>query len=132
LAGFVANAASPNGRAGTMPAFYDDEEFLINFKEIGDKAAAALLVHNASINVIYVHDDPLPDGSMFIAVLDAIQGDGFNPLWLEVEIEFTPDHTPRQLFSDTEIDEALDAGEITIRGSGEVYRCSVIGPPAAD
>jgi len=29
----AAFAASENGRAGTMPAFYDDELFTINFKE---------------------------------------------------------------------------------------------------
>ena len=128
LASFVASAASTNGRSGTMPAFYDDVEFTINFKEMPDDAAASLLAHNGSVNVIYVHDDPLPDGSMFVAVLDAIQGDGFNPLWLEVEIEFLPGHAPHQFFSDTEVDEALEAGEITLESSGEVYRCSVIGP----
>jgi hypothetical protein len=128
LAGLTAQAENPNGRAGTMPAYYDEELFTINFKEEPDTAAAALLAHNESINVIYVFEDALPDGSMFVAVIDAIQGDGFNPLWLEVEIEFTPGHPPHQFFSDEEIDDAVESGEITLDSEGEVYRCSVIGP----
>jgi hypothetical protein len=128
LASSVATAESLNGRAGTMPAYYDGELFTVNFKEEPDDAAAKLLAQNKSINVIYVFDEPLPDGSMFVAVLDAIQGDGFNPLWLEVEIEFTAGHTPHQFLSDEEIEDALDSGEITLDSEGEVYRCAVIGP----
>lgn len=128
LAGSVSHAASLNGRAGAMPTYYDGQLFSINFKELPDGAAAKLLRHNKSINVIYVFDDPLPDGGMFVSVIDAIQGDGFNPLWLEVEIEFTSGHAPHQFFSDEEIDDALAAGEITLDSEGEVYRCSVIGP----
>jgi len=61
-------------------------------------------------------------------VLDAIQGDGFNPLWREVQITFKAGHAPRQLFSDTEVADAAAAGEITLAPTDEVYRCSVIGP----
>ena len=60
-------------------------------------------------------------------MIDAIPGDGFNPVWEEVQITFTPGHTPRQLFSDDEIFDALSAGEITIELTGEVYWCPVIG-----
>ena len=125
----VASAASPNGRGGIMPAIYDGESFLINFFEL-ENAAESLIDHNASINVIYMSEDLLPGGEMFVAVLDAIQGDGFNPLWLEAEIEFTPGHTPRQLMSDDEIDDAVASGEITLTFTDEVYRCAVIGPKA--
>ena len=125
----VASAASPNGRGGVMPAIYDGESFLINFFEL-ENAAESLIDHNASINVIYMSEDLLPGGEMFVAVLDAIQGDGFNPLWLEAEIEFTPGHTPRQLMSDDEIDDAVASGEITLTFTDEVYRCAVIGPKA--
>jgi hypothetical protein len=124
----VAFSGSPNGRAGAMPAFYDGKLFTINLKELSESASESLIAHNQSINFIYVHDDPLPDGKPFTAVIDAIQGDGFNPLWLEVEIEFTPGHTPRQLLSDEEIEDAFDNGEIDLEFTGEVYRCSVIGP----
>src|ERR1043166_8428192 len=121
-------AQSDNGRAGTMPAIYDGQLLTINLKEISDTAAESLAANNGSLNTIYVSEDLLPDGSHFVAVLDAIQGDGFNPLWLEVEIEFTAGHTPRQLQSDDEIDAAAANGEITLSSEGEVYRCSVIGP----
>jgi hypothetical protein len=122
------SAGSVNGRAGAMPAFYDDELFTINFKQLSPRAAAPLLVHNTSINVIFMSDEGLPGGEPFISVLDAIQGDGFNPLWLEVQVHFTAGHTARQLTSDTEILEAVANGEITLEPTDEVYRCSVIGP----
>jgi len=67
-------------------------------------------------------------GVMFTSVLDAIQGDGFNPLWREVQITFNAGHTPRQLFSDNEVADAAAAGEIRLAPTDEVYRCSVIGP----
>jgi hypothetical protein len=124
----LASGASSAGRAGVMPALYDGDLFTINFFELSEKAAESLIEHNASINVIFTSEDLLPGGGMFVAVLDAIQGDGFNPLWLEVEIEFTPGHTPRQLMSDEDIEDALAAGEITLTATDEVYRCSVIGP----
>src|SRR5262245_3835115 len=53
-------AASENGRAGVMPAYYDGELFTINFKEQPGGAEKALLAHNGSINVIYMSDDGLP------------------------------------------------------------------------
>src|SRR5262245_11941437 len=98
-------ASSLNGRAGAMPAIYDGQLFTINLMEKPDNAAESLLDHNQSINTIYESDALIgPDNTPFIAVLDAIQGDGFNPLWLEVEIEFTAGHPPRQLQSDDDID----------------------------
>src|SRR5438128_2033775 len=121
-------AASDNGRAGAMPAYYDGELFTINFKELSAGAETALLANNGSINVIYMSDAGLPGGLPFVSVLDAIQGDGFNPLWVEVQISFTAGHTPRQLTSDTDVLAAAASGEITLSGTGEVYRCAVIGP----
>src|SRR5262249_23193574 len=121
-------AGNANGSAGDMPAYYDHHLLTINFKELPDDAAADVLANNPSINVSFMSEDPLPDGSEFVAVLDAIQGDGFNPLWVEAEIEFTAGHTPRQLFSDDEIADAVQSGEITLKFTDEVYRCSVVGP----
>jgi len=126
--GRVPAAGNDNGRAGTMPAFYDDELFTVNFKEL-TQAEAKLLVHNRSLNVIYMSDEGLPGGHPFMAVLDAIQGDGFNPLWLEVQVIFNDGFTPRQLTSDTDIEDAAIAGEVSLVVTDEVYRCSVIGPP---
>jgi len=118
-----------NGSAGAMPAFYDDQLFTINFKELPPSGEAAVLASNKSINVIYMCDaceGALPGGASFVSVIDAIQGDGFNPLWQEVQIVF--DGAPEQLTSDTDILAAASAGEITLMPTTEVYRCSVIGP----
>jgi len=123
-----AAAASENGAAGDMPAYYDAQLFTINFKELPAGGESATLRHNSSINFIFMSDEGLPGGQPFISVLDAIQGDGFNPLWVEVQISFTSGHTPRQLFSDDEIADAAEAGEITLTPTGEVYRCAVVGP----
>ena len=121
-------AAATNGRGGVMPAYYDAQLFTINFKEEPGGAEQALLAHNGSINTIYMCDACEAAGFMFTSVLDAIQGDGFNPLWREVQITFRAGHAPRQLFSDTEVADAAAAGEITLAPTDEVYRCSVIGP----
>ena len=123
----TASAGNSNGVAGAMPAFYDDELFVINFKEMPADAEQALLDHNGSINTIYTSEATLPDGSMFVAVLDAIQGDGFNPLWQEVEITFNKGVTPSQLTSDNDVLAAAAAGDIELTATGEVYRCAVIG-----
>src|ERR1043165_1583692 len=121
-------AGSENGSAGEMPSYYDGELFTINFMELPPGGEAATLQNNGSINLIYMSDDGLPGGQPFISVIDAIQGDGFNPLWVEVQIHFTAGHTPRQLGSDDEIADAFANGEITLEFTDEVYRCSVVGP----
>ena len=84
---------------------------------------SAVLANNSSLNIIYMCDAC----SGFVSVLDAIQGDGFNPLWQEVQIQFNPGFTPHELTSDTDILEAEASGEITLTPTNEVYRCSVIG-----
>lgn len=119
--------ASLNGAGGNMPAYYDGKLYLINFMELSSKAETATLAHNGNYNFIYQSDPGLPGGQPFVSVIDAIPGDGFNPLWLEVQVAFTAGHTPRQLYSDTEIDAAVGAGEITLEPTGEMYRCSVMG-----
>src|SRR2546427_12570718 len=128
LLSLPARAASPNGSAGQMPAYYDHELFTINFMELPSGGESTVLQNNRSINTIFMSDAGLPGGQPFVSVLDAIQGDGFNPLWLEVQINFTAGHTPRQLFSDDEIANAFAAGEITLTPTDELYRCSVVGP----
>jgi len=128
VAALSAYAGSANGSASDMPAFYDHQLFTINFAELPPGGEGANLQNNGSINTIYMSDAGLSNGTEpFISVLDAIQGDGFNPLWLEVQINFTAGHTPRQLFSDNEVADAASAGEITLTPTGELYRCSVVG-----
>jgi hypothetical protein len=120
-------AQNPNGSAGQMPAYYDDVLFTINFKELPRGGEASVLNHNKSINTIYMSDQAEAAGFMFISVLDAIQGDGFNPLWNEVQITFVT--IPIQQFtSDNDILAAAAAGEIVLTPTTEVYRCSVVGP----
>jgi hypothetical protein len=121
-------AGSPNGVAGLMPAFYDGVLFNINFKELPTGGEASTLNHNKSINTIYMSDQFMDlTGHMFISVIDAIQGDGFNPLWNEVQIVFPNASAARQFTSDTDILAAADAHQIQLVPTNEVYRCSVIG-----
>ena len=115
--------------ARTMPpmkAYYDAALFTVNMKQMPGNATQALLAHNGSINEIYASND-LDEPQTFIPVINAIQGDGFNPLWVQFFIVFKVGSTPHQFFSDTEVDAAVASGEITLTNTGEVYRCSVIG-----
>jgi hypothetical protein len=125
----VAAVRSMNGAAGQMPAYYDGQLFTVNMKEQPDDASAALIAKNQSINQIYASND-LDEEQDFVPVIDAIQGDGFNPLWRQNLIVFNPGFTPHQFLSDEEV-LAAAAGpnpEITIVVTDEVYRCSVVGP----
>jgi hypothetical protein len=119
-------AASSNGSAGQMPAYYDGALFTINFKQQPSGGEASLLTHNGSINTIYMSDQAEAQGFMFTSVLDAIQGDGFNPLWQEVQIVFVK-IPPKQFLSDNQILDAAAAGQIMLVPTTEVYRCAVIG-----
>jgi hypothetical protein len=124
--GALAARGSPKGAAGQMPAYYDGELFTVNMFEV--PASDPLIRHDPTINVIYASND-LDDEQDFIPVIDAIQGDGFNPLWLQVLIVFNEGFTPHQFFSDDEVEDAA-AGpnpEITLVVTDEIYRCSVVG-----
>ncbi|MDP9342487.1 MAG: hypothetical protein M3Q23_10435 [Actinomycetota bacterium] len=115
-------AGSPNGSGGDMPAYYDGQLFTINFKLLKPD-----LHKNPSFNTIYQCDACAAAGVSFVSVLDAIQGDGFNPIWEEVQITFNPGVTPVQLTSDTDVVAAAAAGQITLTDTEEFYRCSVVG-----
>jgi hypothetical protein len=124
----LASDGSKNGAAGQMPAFYDGELFTINIYQLSDTAAATIIANNQSHNTIFASSD-LDQPQEFVPVIDAIQGDGFNPLWLQVFIVFNEGFTPHQFFSDNEV-LAAAAGpdpEITLVNTGEIYRCSVVG-----
>ena len=123
-----AQADGTKGSASAIPAYYDGNLFKVQFVEFSAAAEKSLLQHNTSLNFIYQSDPGLPGGQPFISVIDAIPGDGFNPIWEEIQITFTAGHTPRQLLSDTEVEAAFDAGEITLTPTGEVYWCPVVGP----
>ncbi|HET7469579.1 MAG TPA: hypothetical protein VFJ81_07880 [Gemmatimonadales bacterium] len=121
-------AGNVNGAAGQRPAYYDGVLFTVNMKELPEDASAAVIANNESMNQIYASND-LDDEQDFISVIDAIQGDGFNPLWHQNLIVFNQGFTPHQFTSDEEV-LAAAAGpnpEITIVSTDEVYRCSVVG-----
>jgi hypothetical protein len=119
---------SMNGAAGQMEAFYDSTLFTVNMKQLSDNAGESVGSNN-SHNVIYASND-LDEEQDFMPVLDAIQGDGFNPLWEQVLIVFNPGFAPHQFYRDDAV-LAAAAGpnpEIHLVDTHEVYRCSVVGP----
>ena len=124
----VAAAKSTNGAAGQMPAYYDGDLFTVNMKELSATASAALIGKNPSLNEIYASND-LDDEQDFVPVIDAIQGEGFNPLWRQNLIVFNEGFAPHQFVSEEEVlAAAADPNpEITIVTTDEVYRCSVVG-----
>jgi hypothetical protein len=121
-------AGNTNGAAGQMPAYYDGQLFTVNMKEMPDKASDATIGANPSLNKIYASND-LDEEQDFIPVINAIQGDGFNPLWLQILIVFNSGFTPHQFFSDEQVLAAAAGStpEITLVVTDEVYRCSVVG-----
>jgi hypothetical protein len=127
--GAFAAEGSLNGAAGQMPAYYEGELFTVNMKELPKTASASIIGKNQSLNEIYASND-LDEEQDFIPVIDAIQGEGFNPLWHQNLIVFNEGFTPHQFVSEDEILAAAAGAnpEITIVETDEVYRCSVVGP----
>jgi len=130
LTGSAALAAqgNTNGAAGQMPAFYEGELFTVNMFEV-PAAEGSLIENNRSINTIYASND-LDEEQDFIPVIDAIQGEGFNPLWQQVLIVFNEGFAPHQFVSEAQVLAAAAGAhpEITLVETDEVYRCSVVGP----
>jgi hypothetical protein len=125
----LAAEGNTNGAAGQMPAYYEGELFTVNMKELPATASASIIGNNPNLNEIYASND-LDEEQDFIPVINAIQGEGFNPLWRQNLIVFNAGFTPHQFVSEAEV-EAAAAGanpEITLVETDEVYRCSVVGP----
>ena len=121
---FAGQALAGAGKATHIPAFYDGNQVTINIFEV--PSSETLLAHNKSLNTIYVTND-LDEEQDFAPVIDAIQGDGFNPLWHQVLIVFNAGFAPHQFLSDEEVLAAAAAGEITLVETDEVYVCAVVG-----
>jgi hypothetical protein len=117
-----------NGAAGEIPAFFNGRSVTINVKELSDTAAASIIAHNKSLQIIYVTND-LDEEQEFAPVINAVPGQGFNALWLQIHITFNPGVTPHQFTSEADILAAAKAGQITLTNTGEVYRDSVVGGP---
>ncbi len=116
--------AQNNGISSSIQAYYDHNLFTIIFVEFPSKAEATLIARNPGINFIYQYDPGLSSGP-FISVIDAIPGDGMNPLWEEVQLVFNT-IPPQQFFKDDDILAAAAAGQISLMYTGELYRCPVI------
>ena len=111
------------GKATQIPAFYDGTQVTINIFEV--ESSQTLIAKNKSVNDIYVTND-LDEEQDFAPVIDAIQGDGFNPLWHQMLIVFNT-IPPQQFVSEDQVEAAAAAGEITLVDTGEVYICAVVG-----
>ena len=126
LAGQAASNGNDNGAAGEIPAFFNGKGVTINVKQLSDTSAGSIIAHNKSLNIIYVTND-LDEPQQFTPVINAVPGQGFNALWLQVKIQFNPGVTPQQFTSEADILAAAKAGQITLIDTGEVYRDAVVG-----
>lgn len=124
----LAAGGNVNGAGGQMPAYHDGQLVTVNMKELAETASGSLIENSRSVNEIYATND-LDDEQDFIPVIDAIQGDGFNPLWRQVLIVFNRGFEPHQFVSDEEVEAAASGAnpEITLVETDEIYRCSVVG-----
>ncbi len=122
-----ATQGNSNGAAGQMPAFYEGRQVTVNMFEV-PAAEGSLLDRNANVNTIYASND-LDEEQDLVPVIDAIQGEAFNPLWHQVLIVFNQGVAPHQFHSEDEVLAAAVGAdpEITLVPTDEVYRCSVVG-----
>jgi hypothetical protein len=123
----LAAQGNSNGAAGQMPAFYEGRQVTVNMFEV-PAADGSVLDRNANVNTIYASND-LDDEQDFFPVIDAIQGEDFNPLWHQVLIVFNQGFTPHQFVSEAQVLAAAAGAhpQITLVSTDEVYRCSVVG-----
>jgi len=126
LTGSAALATGGNGAGTQRPVFYEGKQVTVNMFEVS--ASETLLENNPNINTIYASND-LDEEQDFLSVIDAIQGEGFNPLWHQLLIVFNTGFTPHQFVSEDQILEAAAGAnpEITLVSTDEVYRCSIVG-----
>ena len=115
-----------NGAAGQMPAYYDGKLLTVNMKEL-PQLPLPRPSREPSINQIFTTED-LDEEQEFFPVIDAIQGDGFNPLWLQILIVFNPGFVHVSSFPMRRSRRLPTAPiRITLVPTDEVYRCSVVG-----
>ena len=121
---FAGQALAGAGKTTQIPAFYDGNQVTINIFEL--PSSETLLASNTSVNTIYATND-LDEEQDFAPVIDAIQGDGFNPLWHQVLIVFNAGSAPHQFVSEEDVLAAAAAGEVTLVETDEIYLCAVVG-----
>ena len=125
LATQVNTPKDSEGAATQIPAFFNGQSVTINVLQKSDQSAASLLAHNKQLQIIFVTND-LDDPQTFAPVLSAVPGQNFNGNWDQVRIEFNPGVTPHQFTSEADILAAVQAGQITLTNTFEVYRDSVV------
>ena len=115
-----------HGASTQRPVFYEGHRVTVNMCEV--PASDSLLARNKGVNTIYATND-LDENQDFNSVIDAIQGDGFNPLWHQVLIVFNAGVTPHQFTSEDQVLAAAAGAhpQITLVSTDEVYRCSIVG-----
>jgi hypothetical protein len=126
LSGSAALASGgTNGAGSKRPVFYEGKLVTVNMFEVPGEGS--LLGKNPGINTIYASND-LDEPQVFNSVINAIPGDGFNPLWHQVFIVFNQGFAPHQFVSEAQVLAAADGAhpEITLVSTDEVYRCSVV------
>jgi hypothetical protein len=123
-----AMAATTNGKFSQIPAYYDGRLFTITFQELPKGGEAAVLMNNKGVNHIYQSDQADECGTPVTSVIDAIQADGFNPLWQEVQITYTGGCGAIVQFTRDDDILAAVGTTITLTPTTEVYTCSVVGP----
>src|SRR5690348_13991206 len=111
------NLSSSNGSSSIELIYYDGQKFMMNLMPL-DQSGSNLLMHNKSTNTLY-------EATGFLTVTDAIQRDGYNPIWQEVDITFVT-IAPKQFLSDNDVLAAVAAGQITLTQTGEMYRCDIL------
>jgi hypothetical protein len=122
-----AAGGSENGAASERPVYYDSKLFTVNMVELPKDASASIIARNPGFNEIYATND-LDEEQDLLSVIDAIPGDGMNPLWRQNLIAFNAGFTPHQFKSDDEVLAAASGSnpEITIVPTDEIYRCAVV------
>lgn len=101
--------------------YYDAMLVQMKLKQFKGHPAGSLLVHNKSINILYMVNG-------FVTVADAIQGDSYSAIWQEVNIVFNSPAEPYQFFSEAEILLAASGKnpEITLVPTNKIYRGAII------
>src|SRR5215471_12030409 len=96
------SGGSTNGIASEIQAYYDCSLLNILFVKFTGTAAANLVQHNKSINIIWQQDPSVPADENH-PVINAIPGDGFNPVWQEMQIKIVAGRNPGQLCRDDDV-----------------------------
>jgi len=113
--------SNPNGVSGVTNVYYDGQLFMMNSKLFTDQSGSSISTNNKSMNILY-------ESNGFVTVTNAIQNDGYNALWQEVDITFNSGFTPHQFYRDDDIVAAASGPnpEITLTPTDEIYRCDII------